>query len=72
MRVRAAAGKPLYRASDEHYQFKYLPASAFVFAPLAALPLQLAKACWFGLSVITLIYVVLIGVLVHMRVRKMY
>ena len=26
--VRAAAGEPLYRASDGHYQFKYLPAFA--------------------------------------------
>ncbi len=49
--ARAAAGDALYRASDEHYQFKYFPAVAFVFAPFAALPLAAAKATWFALSV---------------------
>jgi alpha-1,2-mannosyltransferase len=49
--VRAAAGEPLYRASDEHYQFKYFPASAFVFMPFAALPVSTAKPLWFALCV---------------------
>jgi alpha-1,2-mannosyltransferase len=49
--ARAAAGQPLYRASDEHYQFKYFPASAFVFTPFAALPVGTAKPLWFALCV---------------------
>ena len=49
--ARAAATEPLYRASDEHYQFKYLPASAFVFVPFAILPVATAKALWFAVSV---------------------
>jgi hypothetical protein len=32
------AGEPLYRATDGHWQFKYLPAFAFVVAPLSFLP----------------------------------
>lgn len=35
---RVVAGEPLYRASDGHWQFKYLPAFAFVVAPVAILP----------------------------------
>ncbi|MBI4888954.1 MAG: DUF2029 domain-containing protein [Acidobacteria bacterium] len=49
--ARAAAVEPLYRASDGHYQFKYFPAVAFLFVPLAALPATAAKAVWFALSV---------------------
>lgn len=49
--ARAVAGEPLYQAADEHYQFKYFPASAFVFVPFAAIPMGAAKAIWFGLSV---------------------
>jgi hypothetical protein len=36
--TRAVAGEPLYRASDGHWQFKYLPAFAFAMAPLSLLP----------------------------------
>jgi len=53
--ARAAAAEPLYRASDEHFQFKYFPAFAFVFAPLAALPMAAAKAVWAGLSAAALV-----------------
>jgi len=49
--ARVAAGESLYRASDEHYQFKYFPASAFLFTPFAALPDAPARAIWFALSV---------------------
>jgi hypothetical protein len=53
--ARAAAGESLYRASDEHYQFKYFPASAFLFTPFAALPDTAARALWFALSVALLV-----------------
>ena len=40
-------GETLYRAADEHYQFKYMPFSSFLYLPLTLLPLPLAKTCWF-------------------------
>ncbi len=49
--ARAAAGEILYRESDEHWQFKYLPAFALVVAPLAQLPPVAARAVWYFLSV---------------------
>lgn len=48
---RAAAAEPLYRASDEHYQFKYLPAFAVLARPLIWLPASAAKSLWFVVSV---------------------
>ena len=48
--VRAAAAEPLYRADDQHYQFKYLPAAAVMAIPAGVLPLEVAKAVWFGTS----------------------
>lgn len=49
--VRAAAAEPLYRQEDEHYQLKYLPAFAVLAIPAALLPLPMAKALWFIVSV---------------------
>lgn len=49
---RAAEAQPLYRAEDGHYQFKYLPAFAMLAVPLASLPLDAAKALWFGCSAV--------------------
>jgi hypothetical protein len=62
---RAASAEPLYRAEDEHYQFKYLPAFAVLAVPLAWLPLGAAKAVWFGCSA------VLITVLLALSARAM-
>ncbi len=42
-------GESLYRAEDGHYQFKYPPFAAMIYVPLAALPLQAAKAVWFAI-----------------------
>ena len=53
--ARAAHAEPLYRESDGHYRFKYLPAFAVVLSPLARLPLDTAKATWFALSVASLV-----------------
>jgi hypothetical protein len=55
---RAAAGAPLYRAEDEHYQFKYLPAFAVFARPLALLPLESAKIVWFFSSVLLLFFLI--------------
>jgi hypothetical protein len=42
-------GETLYRTADEHYQFKYPPASALLYLPLSFLPLAAAKAIWYVL-----------------------
>lgn len=59
---RAAAGEPLYRASDGHYRFKYLPAFAVAVSPLARLPLNVAKAVWFTLSLGCLVALVALSI----------
>ncbi|HET7619764.1 MAG TPA: glycosyltransferase family 87 protein [Vicinamibacterales bacterium] len=53
--ARAATAAPLYRATDGHYQFKYLPAFALAARPLAAMPLNAAKAVWFAGSAVLVI-----------------
>ncbi len=40
-------GETLYRVTDEHYMFKYPPPAAILYAPLSFLPLDLAKAVWY-------------------------
>jgi len=47
---RAAHAEPLYRESDGHYQFKYLPAFALAMTPFALVDNEAAKAIWFALS----------------------
>lgn len=49
--VRARAAEPLYRVEDLHYQHKYLPAFAVLAIPLGLVPLGVAKAIWFVVSV---------------------
>jgi len=61
--ARAAAAEPLYRAEDEHFQFKYLPAFALLVSPLSAIDAPAARALWFALSVACL------GGLLYMSVR---
>ena len=56
--TRAAAGESLYRESDGHWQFKYLPAFAVAVAPLAKLPPAAARGVWFFLSVALLVVLV--------------
>jgi hypothetical protein len=52
---RALAAQPLYRASDGHYQFKYLPAFALLAAPAAMVPAPAAKGAWFAVSAILML-----------------
>lgn len=59
---RARAAEPLYRSEDGHYQFKYLPAFAVLTTPLAAMPLQTAKAMWFVVSVVLVTVLVWLSV----------
>jgi hypothetical protein len=44
---RLRQGETLYRASDGHYQFKYMPFSAFLYFPISFLDLSSAKAVWY-------------------------
>ena len=42
-------GETIYRTSDEHYQFKYAPFCAMIYAPLAMLPPTAARIIWYVL-----------------------
>ena len=55
---RAAQAEPLYRESDGHFVFKYLPAFAVLAIPLAALPRDRAEIIWFAASVALLVALV--------------
>ena len=48
--ARAANAENLYRPSDGHYQYKYLPVFAFPMWPFAKLPDPVARIAWYGLS----------------------
>jgi hypothetical protein len=66
---RAAAGEPLYRAEDEHYQFKYLPGFAVLARPIGVLPLRAAKTVWFLASAV-LLYLLFYGSLLLLPERR--
>src|SRR4030042_6216309 len=51
---RIVQGETLYREADGHLQFKYSPAAALFFAPLAILPYEAAKAVWYILEFVFL------------------
>jgi hypothetical protein len=57
---RIRSGETLYRTADGHWQFKYLPFSAFLYVPLTLIPLSAAKAVWFSviLSASVLVFVI--------------
>jgi hypothetical protein len=46
---RLRKAESLYRVEDQHYMFKYLPASAILYAPLTYFPPATAKALWYSL-----------------------
>jgi glycosyl transferase family 87 len=47
---RILRGETLYQTADGHYMFKYFPSAALIYAPFTALPIELAMAVWFLLS----------------------
>ena len=49
--ARALDGENLYRSTDGHYQYKYLPAFAFVMAPFTKIPFNLARLIWYAITV---------------------
>ena len=60
--TRLTHAEPLYRASDGHYQYKYLPAFAMLAAPMTMLDEGAAKMMWFALSVGALVLLVRLSV----------
>jgi hypothetical protein len=50
---RLRLGETLYRTADSHWQFKYMPFSAFLYLPLTVFPLTAAKAIWYAVVVIS-------------------
>jgi len=52
--ARLAAGETLYQTADGHWMFKYLPPAAVIYVPLAKLPLNVAMAVWFAMSLAAL------------------
>jgi hypothetical protein len=48
--VRTLRSEPLYRVTDAHWRFKYLPGFAVLVAPVGMLSLASAKAVWFVFS----------------------
>jgi arabinofuranan 3-O-arabinosyltransferase len=68
--ARAAHAEPLYRTSDGHFQFKYLPAFAILAIPLGYLPLATAKLLWFSISVFLLVLLLVLNVALPVERRK--
>jgi hypothetical protein len=68
--VRVASAQPLYRPSDGHYQFKYLPAFAMAMVPFGWMAVGAAKFTWFGLSVLWLLWL-LAGSIVALPDRRL-
>jgi alpha-1,2-mannosyltransferase len=58
---RFLAAEPLYRESDGHFQHKYPPFSALVFAPLGLMPRATARAVWFAVVLAALAASVLLS-----------
>ena len=68
---RLGAGETLYQQADGHYMFKYLPASAMIYYPLAHLPLEIAKATWFAIMLLALAWsFALVGRMVPLPHRR--
>jgi hypothetical protein len=67
---RAIAAAPLYRDSDGHFQFKYLPAFAILASPLALLPLAGAKALWFAVSAVLMVVLLGLSLKTMPRLRR--
>ena len=67
---RAAHAEPLYRDSDGHFVFKYLPAFAVLSVPLVLIPERLAEGIWFMSSVGLLVALMALAVRLPVERRK--
>ncbi len=68
--TRAAQAEPLYRASDGHFVFKYLPAFAVLAIPIGLLPLVIGKGVWFFASLALLVALVSMAVRLPVERRR--
>ncbi len=68
--VRARAAEPLYRVEDGHYKYKYLPAFAILAIPAGIVPLPIAKAVWFTISILLLVALVALSLALLPEPRK--
>ncbi len=68
--VRARAAEPLYRVEDGHYQYKYLPAFAILAIPAGFVPLPIAKAVWFTISILLFAALVALSLALLPEARK--
>lgn len=68
--VRARTAQPLYRPEDQHYQFKYLPAFAVLAIPGGLVPLPVAKAVWYAVSILLLVALVTLSLAILPEQRK--
>jgi len=68
--ARAAQAEPLYRESDGHFVFKYLPAFAVLAIPIGFLPLLASKFVWFFGSIALLVALVRMAVTLPVERRK--
>ena len=66
---RAAHAEPLYRPTDGHFVFKYLPAFAILAIPIGLMPVQTAKLFWFAISVVLLVLLLQLNVRLPPRLR---
>jgi hypothetical protein len=67
---RLRLGETLYRTSDGHYQFKYMPFSAFLYLPLTLVPLDAAKGVWYAVVVVSTVLVFTLTIRLLRPVRK--
>ncbi len=67
---RAAVAEQLYRPTDGHFQFKYLPAFAVLAMPLARLPRDRAEIVWFTISAALLVALVAMVIRLPAERRK--
>jgi len=67
---RAAHAEPLYRESDGHFVFKYLPAFAVLSVPLVLVPERIAEGVWFMSSVGLLVALLALAIRLPVERRK--
>lgn len=67
---RLRMAETLYRAEDEHYQFKYFPPAALLYVPLSFLSLEAAKGIWFSVILFSSVLFVFVSDRLCARGRK--
>lgn len=68
--IRAASAEPLYQTTDQHYQYKYLPAFAVLTIPLGYLPPATARGLWLVGSLALLVLLIALSIKLLPERRK--